>query len=376
MKLDDDFDLPMKTLEAPDLVVKWITGAWPGCTKIVVYEQLEGGATDKLNAVRVHGAEFGMAPTDDRDSVLDLLMKIVSVHQEAECRPAKYRFQAHQLKKEGKDQKKLTQTFTIDSGASTGIGSGLTLDKMMLSYLDRQNRHMLNQQAEQRLMQGEIRQTFGQFTRYTETIVGRLIDALTSERAATQAQAQAERETSELTAGKEIELAMIKRQQEFMEMFKPIIGGATEKFGMEAAKNIGNKKAAKAKSKNPLSRTRKRPKDKDEDEKGETDAKDAKDEETLAADLEALSDSDPQLYVARKFIQSLGDEQIEKLQEILGDEGYGKIIAASEKDDNDGCIQALKDAADLFNEENAKKLMAALDPGQTSMVMSLKYAIS
>jgi hypothetical protein len=325
--------------------------------------------------VRVNGAEFGKPPTDDLDTVLDMLMKIVSAHQEQECRPAKYRFQSHVLKAEGKEPKKLTQTFTIDSGSSSG--GAMTVDKSMVTFLDRQNRHMLNMQAEQRLMMGETRQVFGQLTRYTETIVGRLVDALTSERDATQAQARAERETSELTAGKEIELAMLARQTEFIEMFKPIIGGATEKFGMEAAKNIKGKKADKAKSNNPLARKRKAKKTGEESEEDDAQAEtDEAAEEKAAAELEALSESDPQLYIARKLIASLTDDQIEKLQETLGDEGYGKLVGVADKADNEACVQALKDAGELFNEENAKKLMAALDAGQTSMVMSLKFAVS
>jgi hypothetical protein len=252
----------------------------------------------------------------------------------------------------------------------------------MLRYLASQNRHTLNLMGECRQLVTTVGTAFKSSVAYTETVVGRLADALVREREATDAKAEAQADTIKASGEHEIELAKLKQRGELLELMSPLMGQATSQIGVKAAEALGSGKAGAAKASNPLaigspptlaSPTKKKKK-KTTTETTET-TETTSDEAAEDARIEALKGAHPNLYSVIKLRRSLTADQEPKVREALGAAAWDALGKAANSTSDEAAISALVVMVDEAPKESTGELLAILNGKQQGVIGTLRFAV-
>jgi hypothetical protein len=355
-------------LEAPRQIRGLVENSTAGLRRIVVSVVHGRNNHSKLNAVRMVGAKHNQATDGDTlERALELVMKMISGHLEQEQTAQVYRVVPFIVDADGKSKRA--------KGADVpfaGIFDAPVHDKaeeqgdsrIQLHYQAQQNRHCLALLGECRAMLQENRQTLKVVATYSETLAGRLSDALVREREASEAKAQALLLVEQDKKGHELELAKMKQRGEFMDMFKPLVGKATQEIGTKAADALRGNSAEKSKANNPLAAMSAGPPQK----------VDMSEEEKLEAELDKLKESDPDLYAVRVLMRSLDDEQTNQVREVLGAEAFACVTRARDASSNDDALDALVEMTELAPKDTATQLLSVLNGEQQSVLTSVYFA--
>ncbi len=388
--IENEFQASRVTKECPPVLRNLIESQSEGLRRIVVSVVVGRNDANKLNAIRIVGAKHNERTANETlESVIDALMRIVSSHIEAEGQGATMRIVCHVVDRAGKSSrgqgKDLPFKGIYDTPSATSERESANPEHYeMLRYLASQNRHTLNLMGECRQLVTTVGTAFKSSVAYTETVVGRLADALVREREATDAKAEAQADTIKASGEHEIELAKLKQRGELLELMSPLMGQATSQIGVKAAEALGSGKAGAAKASNPLAigspptpasptktKTKTKKKKKTTTETTETtSAEDAED-----ARIEALKGAHPNLYSVIKLRRSLTDDQEPKVREALGAAAWDALEKAASSTSDEAAISALVVMVDEAPKESTGELLAILDGKQQGVIGTLRFAV-
>ena len=321
---------------------------------------------------------------DVLESAIDRVMQIISGHVEAEGQGATMRVVCHIVDRDGKSQrgqgKDLPFKGIYDTPSSASEREAANPEHYeMLRYLASQNRHMLNLMSECRNLMTTVGTAFKSSVAYTETVVGRLADALVRERDATEARAEAQADTIKASGEHEIELAKLKQRGELLELMSPLMGQATSQLGLKAAEALGSGTAT-PKTANPLAATSEKTSEKTGKRTGKKTGKKAAAADTATTEdpedarIESIKSAHPNLYAVAKLRRSLTAEQEPAVREALGPVAWDALEAAASSASDEEALKALEALKDV--PEGAKAtLLATLDGKQQAVIGTLQYAV-
>ena len=377
--IESEFRESRVTKECPPMLRNLIESQSEGLRRVVLSVVVGRNDANKLNAIRLTGAKYNAAtPNDTLETLIEAVMRIVSSHIEAEGQGCNFRIVCHLVDREGKNVrgsgKDIAFKGIYDTPTEQTEREATNPEHYeMLRYLASQNRHLLNVIGEVRLMVGTVGQAFKSSVAYTETVVGRLADALVREREATDAKAMAQADTIKASGEHEIELAKLKQRGELLDLMSPLMGQATSQIGVKAAEALGSGKAKDAKASNPLAKGAKKKAASSDDAASSTEDSSAEDAEEKR--VEGLKEDHPSLYAVIKLRRSFTDEQEPKIKEALGLEAWDALEKAASSADDETALAALVVMIDQAPSESTGQLLAILNGKQQGVIGTLRFAV-